>query len=364
MKVLNLIWGFTLGAGIDKCFLTYARLGEVDPSVEVKNTCVNILSLNSHIEPLQKIGAEFIDIKSRKDLSWVGKLSKLIKEYKPDVVFTHGFNGAIMMLIVRLLKGVKVKCVFSYHGLYNPPTASRKLVAPIFNGLPVWIYKHIAHKTISVSKDSRQQLLDRGVPADKVVTVYNGIVDKPVTGTGSVSKDCVTFMSASRIDEIKGLIYLLDALAIIKKKGIQFHYYMVGEGPELQNLKDQANRLGLNDVVTFAGYQTNVAEWLNSVDMFTIPSLQENHSIALLEAMRAGKAIIASNVGGNGESIRDGQDGLLVPSKDTQALVVAFEKMLTNPQLRESCAANARKRFEQEFTEEAMMRNLVAVLKS
>lgn len=364
MKVLNLIWGFTLGAGIDKCFLTYARLGEVDPEVEVKSACINILSLDSHIKPLQDIGAELIDIESRKDFSWVGKLAKLIKEYQPDVVFTHGFNGAIVMLIVRMLKGIKVKCVFSYHGLYNPPTASRKILEPIYNGLPVWIYKHIASKTISVSKDSRQQLLDRGVPADKVVTVYNGIVDKTITGTVPVTKDCVTFMSASRIDQIKGLNYLLDALAVIKSKGIPFHYYLVGEGPELQNLKDQANRLGLNDEITFAGYQTNVAEWLNSVDMFTIPSLQENHSIALLEAMRAGKAIIASNVGGNGESIIDGKDGLLVPSKDTQALVVAFEKMLTDPQLRATCAAGARKRFEDEFTEEAMMRNLVKVLKS
>lgn len=51
MKVLNLIWGFTLGAGIDKCFLTYARLNEIDEMLEIRNVCINILSLNSHIEP-------------------------------------------------------------------------------------------------------------------------------------------------------------------------------------------------------------------------------------------------------------------------------------------------------------------------
>ena len=55
MKVLNLIWGFTLGAGIDKCFLTYARLGEVDKEVEVLSVCINLQNLNSHIEPLREM---------------------------------------------------------------------------------------------------------------------------------------------------------------------------------------------------------------------------------------------------------------------------------------------------------------------
>lgn len=364
MKVLNLIWGFTLGAGIDKCFLTYARLGEVDKDVEVISVCINLQNLNSRIEPLRNIGAEFINIKNRLDFSWISKLKDLINEEKPDLLFTHGFNGAIVLLIERLFRGVKLSAVFSYHGFYNPPTLSRKIVAPIFNGLPIWIYKHIAKKVICVSEDSRSQLIDLGVPPQKVVTVYNGI-DSVCAGTKvEMNAGLVNIISCSRIDAIKGLDVLLKALAILRDKGLKFHYYMIGEGPELKSLKDLCRNLNLNEYVTFSGYQTNVEEWLNGTDIFTITSYQENHSIAILEAMRAGKAIVATNVGGNGESIRDGYEGFLVPAGDSNALAEALGKQIQNEELRFKFGNMARSRFVRLFTEEAMMRNLVRVLKS
>lgn len=364
MKVLNLIWGFTLGAGIDKCFMTYARLGEVDKDVEVKSVCINLLNLDSHIEPLKEIGAELINIQSRKDFSWVGKLKELIKRERPDVVFTHGFNGAIMMLIERIFKGVKVKSIFTYHGLYNPPTISRKILTPLYNGLPIWLYKHIASRVICVSKDSERQLIQRGVPTDRVIVVYNGIKDNVSETKVEMDENVVNIVSCSRIDAIKGLDKLLEALAILRDRGIVFHYYMIGEGPELEALKQQCQELKLNECVTFAGYQTNIAEWLNAADIFTITSYQENHSIAVLEAMRAGKAIVATNVGGNGESIEDGTDGLLVPAGDVNALAVALERLVSDNRQRERYGRNARKRFMKEFTEGAMMKNLIAALKS
>ena len=104
--------------------------------------------------------------------------------------------------------------------------------------------------------------------------------------------------------------------------------------------------------------------WLNSADIFAITSFQENHSIALLEAMRAGKAIVATTVGGNGESITDGIDGLLVPPADSVALADALRKLLSDRSLRERLGQNARNRFEKEFTETAMMMGLVNVFKS
>lgn len=364
MKVLNLIWGFTLGAGIDKCYLTYAHLGDVDKDIEMLNVCINLKNLNSHIEPLREIGVKFIDINGKLDFSWINKLKKLIDEEKPNILFTHGFNGAIISFIETKLKGAKLKTVLTYHGAYHAPTKLKKLIEPFYNGMSEFIYRHFAYKTICVAQSSTDYLTSRHVPKDRLVTVHNGIKDLKPEGNLQLEGDGMKILTASRVDVVKGLPYMLDALAILKKKGVPFTYYMVGEGPLLNELKQKTIELGLENNIVFAGYQSNVIEWLNATDIFALPSLFEYHSIAVLEAMRAGKAIVATNVGGNCESVRDMEEGIVVPPEDSVAFAAALEKMILDKQLRNRLSANARKRFEQEFTEEAMMRNLVAVLKS
>lgn len=368
MKIVNLIWGFTLGAGIDKCFLTYARLGEVDKDVDVISVCINLQNLNSHIEPLLEIGTEFINIKSRRDLSWIWKLKKLIDKENPDVIFTHGFNGAIMMLAERVFMRVRVSTVCSYHGAYHAPTKLKKLLEPIYNSLPIWIYKKIAKRVICVENSSRHYLCSKGVDSDKVVTVHNGIMDilvqSPVNLSTYIDESVPTLLTASRITEVKGLSYLLHALKILKDKGLKFHYFMIGEGPDLHKLKVQCHSLELDSVITFMGYQNNVAEWLAACNIFVLPSLYEYHSIAVLEAMRSGMAIVATTVGGNTESLTDGVEGIMVPPADVCALADAIERLLVNSDARAQFGLAARKRFEKEFTEIVMMRNLIRVLKS
>lgn len=364
MKVLNLIWGFTLGAGIDKCYLTYARLGEIDSEIEMKNVCINLLNKKSHNKPLREIGVEFIDINSSMDFSWINKLYSCIQRENPDILFAHGFNGAIMTMLERYLKGIKIKTILTYHGAYHAPTRAKKMIEPFYNGLSIWIYKHLAHKTICVAQASNEFLQKKGVPKDKVTTVHNGIVEiekpRPISleGTG------VKVLTASRIDTVKGLSFLLDALRILKDKGLLFTYYMVGEGPLLEELKGKTQALNLCDEVHFEGFQSNIPQWLESVDVFALPSIYEYHSIAVLEAMRAGVAIVATDVGGNCESVVDGKEALIVPPANAEALADALEKVMTDALLRKQLAHNAKIRFGEEFTETIMMRNLLKELKS
>ena len=86
--------------------------------------------------------------------------------------------------------------------------------------------------------------------------------------------------------------------------------------------------------------------------------MEEFHSIAILEAMRAQKAIVATNVGGNPESLRDEKDALLVPSMDIEALANALTRLITNPELRNSLSKNAYEQFRKRFTIDVMMKNL------
>lgn len=369
MKVFNLIWGFTLGAGIDKCYLTYDSLSEFDASVEVYSVCINLMNIKADLSELQQRGITFIDIKGQKDFSWVGKLARLINQSNPDVIFTHGFNGAIMMLILRVFKGMKVPVICSYHGLYHAPSARKKIMEPVYNGLSRLVYKYIARKVICVENKSKEFLINHGVSERKIITVYNGIAQDVPCGPNDlskfeISKKSIILITVSSLFEIKGLNYLLDAIALIKGKTINpFKYYMIGEGPELEDLKIQAETLKIDDIVKFAGYQRDIYSWLNAADIYALPSLSEAHSIALLEAMRSGKAIIATHVGGNPESVRNNIEGILVPSKDSNALAIGLQTLIDDPDLRLNLGQAARKRFEEMFTEDTMKENLIKALR-
>ena len=360
MKVLNLIWGFSLGAGIDKCFLTYHGLSAEDSSVEVLSVCINLKNLDSHIEPLREIGAVIIDINSRKDFSWIGKLHSLILKERPDLVFTHGFNGAIMMGIMRMFGRCHVPVVCSNHGRYTGPTPFRRLVEPMVNRLMYITYQTVAVSVICVDGSGREEVLSGGVPPDKITVVHNGIPDR----TPAVAHNAVPeIITASRISVDKGLNHLLQALEIIKDKGIPFRYRMIGEGPELNNMKQLAGQLQLTDCVQFEGFRSDVPECLDQADIFALPSLREYHSIAVLEAMRAAKAIVATNVGGNCESVTDECQGLIVPPADSEALAAAIERLLSDSALRRTLGDAARRRFVDEFTESAMKRGIINALK-
>ena len=139
---------------------------------------------------------------------------------------------------------------------------------------------------------------------------------------------------------------------------------MIGEGPELENLKNRTIELQLDSYVSFIGYQHNIPQWLAACDIFVLPSLNECHSIAILEAMRAGKAIIATEVGGNGESIENNLSGLLVPAKNCNVLADVLYKLISDEKLRKTLGENARKRFLHLFTEEVMQQNLIKALQS
>lgn len=370
MIIYNLIWGFATGAGIDKCYLQYHEITSDDNYSEVYSVCINIKSLNANLDELKNLGIKIVDINSQSDFSWLNKVADNIKEVKPDVFFTHGFNGAIIALLLRYLKGVKLPLVTTYHGLYHAPTPKKKILEPIYNYLSRLVYKYISKQTICVEHMSRHFLIEKGLPENKVVTIYNGL--KPICKqqkidlkSFNISQDNLIILTASRITEVKGLNYLLEAIALIKNKTkIFFTYVMIGDGPDITKLKQMAAELNILDFVRFVGYQNNIASWLESADIFALPSLHEYHSIGLLEAMRSGKAIVATDVGGNGESVRDQKDGLLITSKDVNALSIALLKLLEDSNLRAQFAKSAKARFENNFTEQVMKHELLKILKS
>ncbi len=359
MKVLNLIWGFSLG-GIGKCFLTYAGLGSVDSRLDIHTACID-LSMGCDLSPLRKIGATLIPIRGRGDFSWVAQCSDLVKQVNPDAIFTHGFNGPVVIQVLRWRHGVSTPMLCSYHSEYHPPSFNRRFVAPLLNTAMHHLYRRQAKGIVTVADCNKAFLVRCGVSEDRVTVVHNGIPWQPLPVNSISVQELpgeLTVGIASRLDPIKGLKYLISAVAAVCAQGIRLRLVLIGDGPLEEDLRRQVAALGLGDVVHFAGYQADVETRLAAWDIFALPSLSEAHSVSLLEAMRAGKAIIATNVGGNPESVRDGVEALLVPAADAKALADGLARLACDKTLRERLGNAARKRFEADFTEEVMKRKL------
>ena len=281
----------------------------------------------------------------------------------------HGFNGPIIGLLQKLFfKNLTLVC--SYHGLYHPTTNFRRLLAPIFNFLPIPIYYKYADRIITVEKHSKSVLVSKGIPISKIDVVYNGLPAIKSEQRFDISKwglsvDNFIIGCASRIDPVKGISYLIEAFVQLHQiYGSKFKLVIIGEGTVKTELEKKAAELGVSKSIIFTGYQNNISDWLNVFDIFVLPSLAEYHSIGLLEAMRAKKAIVATNVGGNTESVRHLKEGVIVNSKNSKQLYDAINQLYNDKTLAIKLGQAAYIRFNNKFSEKATMGNLVDVFNS
>lgn len=156
----------------------------------------------------------------------------------------------------------------------------------------------------------------------------------------------------ARLEPEKGHRYLLEALPAIVEAVPNAWLLLVGEGSQTDALRAQAGSLppAARERVVIAGFQTDVEAVTQALDVAVLPSLREAQGLALLEAMAARRPVVASAVGGIPETIRDGVDGLLVPSADPDALATAVVRLARDAQLRERLAASGRRRVEDRFS--------------
>jgi glycosyltransferase involved in cell wall biosynthesis len=171
----------------------------------------------------------------------------------------------------------------------------------------------------------------------------------------------VNIVMVARFSAQKDHLTLLRALAGIT---VPYKLLLVGDGPTLPAVKDEAARLGLADHIEFCGLRKDVSSILARAQVFVLTSNAEGFPITILEGMRAGLPVIATNTDGTPESVRHGQSGLLVPVRDVPSVRAALSLLLENPELRERMGRAGRARFENEFGVRAMLDKTLAVYES
>jgi L-malate glycosyltransferase len=178
---------------------------------------------------------------------------------------------------------------------------------------------------------------DEAVPASKIRLCRNG-VDLDEFQPRETSRDFLAIGVVCALRPEKDLGTLMDAFAYVGRSGLKL--YIVGNGSMLEELRVKA--AGLAGDCTFAPATEKVAEWLQKIDIFVLPSRSEAFSNSLLEAMACGCCVVASRVGGNPELIRHGENGMLFEAGDAGQLSRVLETLLDNPILRRQLAGRAR----------------------
>jgi colanic acid/amylovoran biosynthesis glycosyltransferase len=167
----------------------------------------------------------------------------------------------------------------------------------------------------------------------KKITIIPPAVKSALTEKWAVEKstqidDELKIISVGRCHWKKGYTYALDAMALLKKKDVQFHYTIIAGGRDQENILYQIHDLGLNECVSFINDKLSHDEVLKKVsecDLFLLPSLEEGISNAVLEAMALGIPVISTDCGGMGEVIRNSENGFLVQVRDSESMAEKIE---------------------------------------
>lgn len=198
-----------------------------------------------------------------------------------------------------------------------------------------------------------------GLPARKLQVIHNGIpVERfqapPRPGLRQqlgLEAGRPVILTPARLDAQKGLSYLVPAAAQVPEA----LFLLAGEGPERAALTAQVQAAGLAERVRLLGRRADLADWLAACDIVVLPSLYEGFPLVVLEALAAGKPVVATDIEGTREAVSDGRTGVLVPPADPEALARAVRRLLADPAWAGQLAAAGRAEVQTCFSAAAMV---------
>lgn len=271
------------------------------------------------------------------------RIKELLRREDFDIVHLHEpFAGAVTLHMLGYSKSVNIATFHSYRGSRLYGIGARKLAKP---------YSQKLHGRIAVSKPARQ-FISRHFPGSYKI-IPNGIeVDafaNGVTPLPNFRDGMINLLFLGRLEKRKGLRYLLGAYGRLKWDWPNLRLLVVGPGkPDRDSYRIMSER-NLQDVVLVGGVSDeDRTRFYQAADIFCSPATGgESFGIVLLEAMAAGKPIVATAIEGYTSVITHGQEGLLAPPKDDKSLADAIEVLLKDPELRNRLAANGRRKADE-----------------
>lgn len=285
------------------------------------------------------------------------RIADIATRHNATTFHCHQYSPFVYGRIAAMrLRGVNV--VFTEHGRLSdrPASNKRRLVNQVLGRLPARIH--------SVSADLRRHMVAEGFPAHRVRVIYNGIEPGTVPTWRDrvdarralgIGPNAFLFGTAARLDPVKNLESLIDAVALTRRDLPQAELVIIGDGPERQQLEARARDAGLAGGVHFAGYRTDVRRLLPGIDVYVNSSTSEGVSLTILEAMASARPVVATRVGGTPEVVVDEVTGLLVPARSPAAIAAAVTRLACAPEQRLAFGTAGRSRMETLFAVDVMV---------
>jgi len=322
----------------------------------------SILVCNNSSELKNKCVAEklaFVEIKMLGELDFIAAytISKLCKEKKITIIHAHSAHALSIGLLVKfffpsvVLIGVRrvdfpIKKNFFSRGKYR----SKKI-----------------NKIVCISDFIKSVLLSDGIDKEKLITIRSGVdirkFDYVIPESNfrkdlDIMPDNILLGTVAAFAGHKDYPNLLQAFKIVRNEINNVKLCIVGDGPLKKEVKELADKLGIRDDIIFTGFREDVGKFLKSFDLFILASKKEGLGTSIIDALSVGLPIIATNTGGIPELINNGQNGLLVESKNSNSMAKAIISLIKNTEKRKLLGQNAFASAEKFSIENTIINNI------
>ena len=357
IKLLKMLTSFNIG-GTERQVVNLA-LG-IDPaSFDLHLACLRCTgALLGELKTLQVPRPEFrIGRFYNPKTFWLGMcLAQYIRKNQIQIVHSYGFYSNVFTVPAAWLAG-KSFIVASIRDTGDVLTPAQR-----------WVQKlvcRLADCVLVNAEAIRDKLVEQGYAPAKIIVIRNGITLSKFgkrQKNSLLRQELAVPLSArlvvvfSRLNQMKGIQYFLDAAIILAGRFSDVRFLVVGDGENRKELEEYACRLGLGQRTVFTGFRSDVPELLSEAAVSVLPSLSEGLSNSLLESMASGVPVVATRVGGNPEVIEHGVTGLLVPLRDSAALAAAVGRVLEDKEMAASFSQAGIRRVAELFSMERSVR--------
>jgi len=332
MRIANIMFSKG-GGGIEKAFVDYCEglrdLGYQSVAITAAGAMVN-----SELSEL-KIETHSISNMGEWDIFAVMRLRKLLLELKIDVVIAHA-NRAFG-LSRKAIKG-KVPLV----GVVQNYNTSR------YNA---------ADMVFTTTYDLIDTLAKQGIPKENIFHIPNMVKCGELPHRGQRNSPPI-IGTMGRFVAKKGFDVYIDALKILKERGVDFKAILGGNGVEENSLKARARDSGLDGKLSFSGWVLNKKDFYTGIDIFCLPSLHEPFGIVLLEAFAYGAPVISTDSEGPRDIITANYDAMIVAKGDATQLANALETLIKDPSTSDKLAANAFAKVRTKYAQEVVCKRI------